>query len=46
MFKISSQSAKPFNLEVGEHRDIESQNDYIDFVLLMRVGHWSPGGVD
>ena len=24
IFQISSQSVKPFNLEVGEHRDIES----------------------
>ena len=30
MFQISSQSVKPFNLEIGEHRDIESRN-YIDF---------------
>ena len=30
MFQISSQSVKPFKLEVGEHRDIESQNYYID----------------
>ena len=26
MFPISKQSVKPFNLEIGEHRDIESQN--------------------
>ena len=26
MFPISNQSVKPFNLQVGEHRDIESQN--------------------
>ena len=25
-FQISRQTVKPFNLEVGEHRDIESQN--------------------
>ena len=30
IFEISSQSIKPFNLKVGEHRDIESQNYYID----------------
>ena len=30
MFQISNQSVKPFNLEIGEHRDIESHNYYID----------------
>ena len=29
MFQNSSQSVEPFNLEVDEHRDIESQNYYI-----------------
>ena len=31
MFQISSQSVKPFNLEIGEHRDIESQNYDIEY---------------
>ena len=30
MFQISNLSVKPFNLELGEHRDIEFQNYYID----------------
>ena len=30
MFQISNQLVRPFNLEVGEHRDIESQKYYID----------------
>ena len=30
MFLIASQSVEPFNLEVGEHTDIESQNYLID----------------
>ena len=30
MFQISNQSVEPFNLEIGEHRDIESHNYYID----------------
>ena len=30
MFQISSLSVKSFNLEFGEHRDIESQKFYID----------------
>ena len=30
MFQSLSQSVKPFNLEAGEHRDIESQNYYIN----------------
>ena len=30
MFQISNQSIKPLNLEIGEHRDIESRNYYID----------------
>ena len=31
LFQISSQSVKPFNLEIDEHRDIESQNYYINW---------------
>ena len=30
MFPISSQSAEPFNLDVGEHKDIEFQTYYND----------------
>ena len=30
MFQISSQSGLPFSLDIGEHRDIESQNYYFD----------------
>ena len=30
MFQIVIQSVAPFNLEVGEHRDIESEKYYID----------------
>ena len=38
MFWISSQSVKPVNLEVGEHRDIESENYYIDlFVYYINI---------
>ena len=29
-FQIPSQLVKPFNLEVGEHRDIESQHYYTE----------------
>ena len=29
MFQNSCQSVKPYNLEVGEHRDIESYNYYL-----------------
>ena len=32
MFQISSHSVKPFYLEVGEHRDIEPKNYYIDIL--------------
>ena len=35
MFQISNQSVKSFNLEVGEHRDIECKNYFI-FTLSMR----------
>ena len=31
MFQIPNQSVKPFNLEVDEHRDIESSIYYIDY---------------
>ena len=31
MFQISNQSVKLFDIEAGEHRDIESQNYYIDY---------------
>ena len=34
MLQISNQSVKPFNLEIGEHSDIESQDFYIDFNKL------------
>ena len=34
VFQISSQSVEPFDLEVGEHRDIESQNYYVDIYAL------------
>ena len=37
LFQISTQSVKPFNLEIGEHRDIESQNYYIDNIRIFRV---------
>ena len=40
MFQISSQSVKPFDLEVDEHRDIEPQNIAIRsiFILERRTG--------
>ena len=31
LFQISILSVHPFNLKVGEHRDIESQNYIIDY---------------
>ena len=34
IFQILSESAEPFNVEVGEHRDIESQNYYMDNVFM------------
>ena len=33
MFQILNQLVKPFNLEVGKHRDIESQNYPIDTIM-------------
>ena len=37
MFQISNQSVKPFNLEVGEHRDIESKNYYVEYYNLETI---------
>ena len=37
MFQISNQSVKPLNLEIGEHRDIESQNYYLFIAHLIII---------
>ena len=39
IFQISNQSVKSFDLEVSEHRDIESKNYYIDFNLFINDFH-------
>ena len=36
MFQIASQSVNPVNPEVGEHREIESQNYYVDLLFLKK----------
>ena len=35
IFQIPGQSVKPFNLEVGEHRDRESKKNYIENLLII-----------
>ena len=41
MFQISSQSVKPFDLEVDEHRDIEPQNYYIAIRSIFFLERWT-----
>ena len=37
MLQISSQSATPFDLEVGEHRDIESQTIILIGIFICTI---------
>ena len=42
MFQISNQTVKPFDLEIGEHRDIENSKTIIFiylFIYLHQTGH-------
>ena len=46
MFQISSQSVKPFELELGEHRDMESKNYYIDKCNECSLSNYKYGKCD